>query len=359
MKNKPLIIFLILILLFSGNYICAKPNEINQIRSEVNSLKAQREIDSLKIIQLESDFSNIIKTVESQGRSIDSQTGMIDTAFDGVSAQLSASSYAIGIVGLIVTIIVVFLGVYVKRVSDNVQSLTHDNEELLKRSIVVKNDVEALSAKIVNDSTGLYKMIKTEESNHLLDRLIEVPEDVGNLFRNLATRDLEDEHFLKLKEAYIQLTGDTEDKYHNLYARIFYMNFTGKTAFDDVLSPLFFERLEDSLLGAYENDAVKASSDFFNSVISAGINDSRQKINVYVKNLSQSKFSENEAVYFAINNVLQTRESKFSLYNSIIPEDINLNFRKEFGRLIVGYAYEELSELENITINHINELLNP
>jgi hypothetical protein len=78
------------------------------------------------------EISEIKNRQQYQSEQIDGQTSMIDTAFDGVSAELSASSNFIGIFGIIIAIFSIGLSIYVSRIEKNVKAMKTDSELLLQ-----------------------------------------------------------------------------------------------------------------------------------------------------------------------------------------------------------------------------------
>ncbi|MBI2257920.1 MAG: hypothetical protein HYU67_03365 [Flavobacteriia bacterium] len=336
---KKLILFFILIII--SNYSDAKPKtSIDSLEKEVSNLK--EEITEIKSRQ------------QYQGEQINGQTGMLDTAFDGVSAELSASSNFIGIFGIIIAIFSIGLSIYVARIEKNVKAMKTDSELLLQKNIQIKQDLEALGDKITKDTTGLYKLIRNEESNQMIDRLISVPEDIDNLFSNLASRDLEKEHFPKIKEAFLQL--DEKDDGYSAYLTLFFQHFSDLSFMDLDIKPKFLKSLPDNFSNAFKNDVLKSVSDFFNATLQMTIAKSISEINQYVAAFCKSQFAEKEDIYFTINNAMKNRENKFELYDSISKAPDFQIFRRNFGKLILDYKFENLTPKEAAIIQDINNI---
>ncbi|MGE0931253.1 hypothetical protein [Peijinzhouia sedimentorum] len=319
----------------------AKSDNVDSLKNEINSLKI--EIQELKNKQ------------EYQDNQINNQTSMLDTAFDGVSTQLSASSIFIGIFGIIIALFSIALSVYVSRIEKNVKVMKTDNELLLQKNIQIKQELEELSEKITKDTSGLYKLIRNEESNHMIDRLISVPEDIDNLFSNLTSRDLEKEHFPKLKDAFMQL-NDGDEGYDN-YLTIFFQHFSDQSILDTDIKPKFMDSLDGNFESAFKNDIIKSVNDFFTAIIKVSISKSINDVNRYIEALIKSKFSSLEEVYFSINRVVDRRESKFELYDSMSKAPELLLFRQNFGKLILDYSYENLSPKEAAIIEEIKNII--
>lgn len=319
--------------------------------------KPKDNIDSLKneLTMLKQQLNEVKERQNYQNEQINGQTGMIDTAFDGVSAELSSSSNFIGIFGIIIAIFSVGLSIYVSRIEKNVKAMKTDSEFLLQKNIQIKLDLEALSEKMTKDTAGLYKLIRNEESNQMIDRLISVPEDIHNLFSNLASRDLEKEHFPKIKEAFLQL-NDEDDGYSD-YLIILFQHFSDLSFIDKDLKQKFLDSLPDNFDHSFTNDVLKSVTDFFNAIIQLSISKSITEINVYVASLCKSQFAENEKVYFTINNAINSREHKFELYDAISKAPEYSAFRKNIGKLILDYKYENQTPKEQSIIQDINNII--
>ncbi len=279
---------------------------------------------------------------------------MLDAAFDGVSTEISAASYIIGIFGIILTIVSIGLGIYVSRIVKNVKAMKDDSQLLLQENILIKQELETLSEKITKDSRGLYKLVRNEESNHMIERLISVPEDVTNLFSSLASRELEPNHFLKLKEAFLQIKNDSD--YNSLYLTLFFQHFSGLSILDSEIKPEFIKGLTDSFTYAFKSDAIKSATNYFDALVAIELTKSKPEINTYAINLCKSKYSQCEEVYFAINNSMKSRELKFLLYDIVEKVDDTLCFRKMFGKLLLEYKFENLTPNESATIENIKKL---
>ena len=355
--------FTLIILLITLNAIYAsekvKKSNQDSLRIEINSLKQSIiEIDSIhksKIKLLNVEIKKLVSEEKNQNEKIDTQVGFIDTGFSGVSAQISASSNILQIFGIIIALIAVIASVYLTKLEKNVTRMLNDSKILLEENITIKQDMESLSEKITKDSVGLYKIVRNEESNHMLNRLISVPEDIDNLFESLASRDLVPEHFLKLKEAYMQIKGDKA--YETNYLTLMFSHFSGKSILDPDIKSDFIKELNRNFRDSFKNDVLKSTKDYFSSLLVAGLTKSKDEINAYLIALCNSKFAKNEEVYMTLNNVLKDRESKFALFEIVDKKPENLCFRKIFGKQLIDFQFENLTEKESEIIEAIKELI--
>lgn len=310
--------------------------------------------EKIEIEILKSKLEDLEKKLEYQNNQINSQAGMLDAAFDGVSTELGASSNSISIFSIIIAILTIGLGWYITKIEKSIKIMVDDSETLMQRNIEIKESIEALSDKITKDSGGLYKIIRNEESNHILDRLISVPEDILNLFSSIASRDLEEVHFLKLKEAYLQVQND--DTYKTNYLTLLFQHFSGLSLLDEDIRTEFFLNIEDSFENSFKNDVIKSSKDFFDTIAELEIATYISEINQFIKSICKSVFSDKEEVYFQIDNSINSRELKFNLYENIEVISETLMFRKKFGGFIIEYGYENLTDEEEIIIEKIKKL---
>jgi hypothetical protein len=358
MKIKPnLLIIVILIFNFS---IQGQNRRIktDSIKIEISNLKLKNQELNLKVDYLNKEnlrfFKNINSRQDYQSEQVNNQVGLINTAFGGISAELSSSSNFIGAFGIIITIISVLLGVYITKIERNIKSMKSDNETLLQKNIKIRQELESLSDKITKDSTGLYKIIHNEESNYILNRLISVPEDINNLFSSLTSRDLIEDNFLYLKEAFMQIKGG--GTYDASYLILFFQHFSGLSTLDDDIKSDFIKNLKISFSNSYKNDVIKSINDFFNKILKQDISNYNVEINNYIVELGKSKFKVNDEIYFTLYNTVKGKDLKFKLYNIVSKAEDTINFRKKYGKLIADNNFEDLSEEEKVIIDEINNL---
>lgn len=332
-----------------------KPNvNLDSLKMEVNKLKQQIERSLKQLEEQSKTITTLNSRLEFQNSQIDCQTSLLDTSFDGVSAQLSASSNFIGIFGIIIAVFSIALSLYVGRIAKNINKISQDNETLLQRNVNVKQDIEALSEKITNDSRGLYKLMRTEETNHILDRLIAVPEDIKNIFSNLASRELDEHHFLQLKEAYLQIKKNPE--YAEPYLVQFFQHFAGIAITDEEIKVAIISNLKLCIESSFKNDIVKSTNDFLTAIIKKGLNISTTEINAYIKAISVSEFKDLEELYFSLFNTLSNRENQFAFYQIIEKTDLTKKFRINYGKLLQNYSMANPTITENLTFTEISNL---
>lgn len=351
MKNVILLILTLLTTIDSSGQL---KSQVDSLKKEVKGLKIQLKENDTKSKELSEKFEAIKNQLNDQNNRIESQTSLIDTAFDGISAQLTASSNFIGIFGIAIAIFTTGLSIYVSRMARNVNQMRLDNETLLQRSVTVKQEIEQLSETITNNTRGLYTLLRKEEANHILNRLISVPEDITNVFASLASDELDESHFLQMKEAYMQISSEPD--YASIYLIQFFQHFAGKAISDpDIKSGLIAE-IDTCILASFKNDIVKSTQDYFVELHRVGLENSINDINIFAKAIGRSKYNELEQVYFAVFNSLPNRQQHFLLYRLIENEQQTVLFRKKYGQLLMNYRTDNPTEEENLILGQIEAL---
>lgn len=306
-----------------------------------------------RIKSLESDLNEINEQVSYLKEQSNSQIGMLDTAFDGVSSQLGASSNFIAIFAIIIGIISVALGIYVSRIESKIRAIAQDNETLLLRNVQIRQDIESLSNKITSDTKGLYNILRREESNHIIERLLLVPDDIVNLNTLLLSRELEGSHFEKVKEAFVRSDDDHKDPYDTL----FFQHFAGQSMLDVEIKNRILNSLDILIANSFKNDIIKSTIDYFDHVHSNGIIASKDEVNKFAIALSKSKYNKFDELYVSVINQMTSREEKFQLYDVIEKTDLSKQFRIGYGKILLDYKGDELSAFEKGIINEIESII--
>ncbi|WP_439505746.1 hypothetical protein [Sediminibacterium sp.] len=305
-----------------------------------------------KIERLGKEVNNINEQISYLKEQSNSQVGMLDTAFDGVSSQLGASSNFIAIFAIIIGIISIALGVYVSRIERNIKTIAQDNETLLLKNVQIKQDIENLSNKITSDPKGLYHILRKEESDHLIERLLLVPDDIVNLNTLLLSRELEPAHFEKVKEAFTR--SDTEHK--GSYDILFFQHFVNQSMQDEIIKDRILNNLESLIADSFKNDIIKSTSEYFNYVHSKGVVQNRIEVNKFVLALSNSKYKDLGDIYISIFNQMSTRQEKFQLYELVEKTGSTKQFRSEYGNFLLDYKQNAPSPIETGILNEIETL---
>ena len=166
-------------------------------------------IDSLFICSTDSQLSDVSNTVDSlqcqlglmQNR-YDVLMGIIETSNDSISNQLSAASILLAVIAIAIAIVGGALGFYIRKKKLEIDMIAATIEE--KKTIIdtVASATEELDKQIKGNLGELYLQLRNEETKAILDRLVLEPKDIVNLIKLLLARDLEEDGFAKVREAY-------------------------------------------------------------------------------------------------------------------------------------------------------------
>ena len=162
--------------------------------------------NKLKTEELSKDFNELQKKYEYQIK-------VNDQTLNNISNQIGATSFNLSIFAFLFGILAIGLGVYVTWVERKIIRLKEENESLLKETKKTKEEVVAINELIQKDIYGLFLKIKREETIHILNRLVKIPEDIANFTEQLISRELEEEDYTLIKKAYLKLNPKTRDTY--------------------------------------------------------------------------------------------------------------------------------------------------
>ncbi len=264
-------------------------------------------------------------------------TNVVETANDGVSNQLSSATYWLEVIAILITIGGFVLGFYIsykKRQIEKMAQTVDDKkkvvEELAKVVDEKKDDVdviakstEELDKKIHGDLTGLYKDLRKEETNALLERLVLEPQDVENLGTVLCARDIDETGYVKLKTAYFTMKKMLEDgsqknvvrDYSEYYIVLFYQHFFYKALIDDEISPEFEKYYGSIFSRAFNRDMIKSTIDLCKALSEETSTFDKELVLVtYLKALNSSQFSE----FAELKNIFEQNISPQTLLQNAI-----------------------------------------
>jgi uncharacterized membrane-anchored protein YhcB (DUF1043 family) len=242
-------------------------------------------------------------------------TDVVETANDGVSNQLSAANNLLALVAVIMAVVGIWLGIYIakkKRQIDimastieakkkTVEQLAEIVDKKKEKVDEIAKSTEELDKKIHGDLTGLYKDLRKEETNALLERLVLEPQDVENLGTVLCARDIDETGYVKLKTAYFTMKKMLEDgsqknvvrDYSEYYIVLFYQHFFYKALIDDEISPEFEKYYGSIFSRAFNRDMIKSTIDLCKALSEETSTFNKELVLVtYLKALNSSQYSE-------------------------------------------------------------------
>ncbi len=242
-------------------------------------------------------------------------TNVVETANDGVSNQLSSATHLLEVIAILIAIGGLALGSYIshkKRQIEKMAQTVDDKKKVVEEVARVvdekKDDVdiiakstEELDKKIHGDLTGLYKDLRKEETNALLERLVLEPQDVENLGTALCARDIDETGYVKLRTAYFKMKKMLEDgsqenvvrDYSEFYIVLFYQHFFYKALKDEEISPEFEKYYGSIFSRAYKRDMIKSTIDLCKALSEETSTFNKELVLVtYLKALNSCQFSE-------------------------------------------------------------------
>ncbi len=316
----------------------------------------------IRINTIESKLTNIDKQntaleIQNLKDKLDFQQKLNDQTVNSISSQLNAASYSLTIFGILFTIGAILLGFYVTYIERKVVKISEENKELLAKSQKIKDEVDSVNKLIQSDIYNLFLKIKREETIHILDRLIRVPKDISNLAQALLSRDLQNDDFLKLRQAYFNLS-EKDSGYKYNFKILFFQHFISHTLKDDQLRHEISEFIPEGIKSGYENDIIKSTTDFTTVLVDKGIQEFKSEINLFFLGLTRSQYCDYSEVYKLMFDDLKTRKNRFDTFNVIENVSDRQYAKIAFGKLLLNeYSTDNPTESENLVFNEIKEYI--
>lgn len=300
------------------------------------------------------NYENDIAAIKDK---LDFQQKMSEQSISSISNQLDSASYNLTLFGLLFAIAAILIGLYVTYIERKIVKIGEENKELLTKNQKIKEDVEALNKLIQSDIYNLFLKIKREESVHILDRLVKVPKDIANVCQSLLSRELEQEDFTKLRQAYLNL-GEIQNDYHHQYNHLFFQHFLGQSLKDEKLRQVISKFIPSGIGSSFDNDIVKSSSDFVTVIVDMGIQEFKHEINLFFNGLTNSEFKTFGVVYQLLFDNLKSRKNRFEIFNVIESVQDKRIAKIEFGKVLQDfYAEHNPTESELLVYAELKELI--
>lgn len=154
----------------------------------------------------ESKVKNIENIIEDIRSRIDDTKENYKLLYDGAKDQNNQLSFQISFLSCLMAAFSIFLTVIG---SFFAWYINHQYKKIKE----IKNDVAETQEYINQNNKKLYEEIKRDETISLIERLKDVPEDVANIAQLLFFKELKEEDFINLKDAYLKyLEIETEEK---------------------------------------------------------------------------------------------------------------------------------------------------
>lgn len=285
------------------------------------------------------EMRNLNEKFDALNKSFENQLSSNDRTLNKISSQIEATSFNLTIFGIILGFIAVGLGVYVTFIERKIVQLRDENKALLDETKRAKNEVEELNNKIQNDIYGLFLKIKKEETNHLLDRMIKVPKDISNLFNELASRELDDNDFQKIKQAYTKLKGlKSHESFIYNYHVLFFQHFLYQIMGDNSLHSEVLKNYQMCVDCAFDNDIIKSTNDFIRFIIrDRNIEKYNNEIKIFSSAIANSEFKEFNELFDLISKLLANSENRIKYMKALSSESRDdKEFKIRFGTIVLS-----------------------
>lgn len=234
--------------------------------------------------------------------------------YDGAKNQNDQLSNQISFFSYVFTILGIFLAVYVSIQYEKIKKM--------------KEIVEDTRRYIDEHNRQLFVQIKRDETVELLNRLIDVPEDISNISPLLFSRDLLEEDYIYLKAAYYNIGNHDLRTDKGLYITLFMQHFPYQCLKDiDLKTEMISNINVCELDNMFNRDIENLFDEVFKYLKEFGINDNQNR--TIIKNLfyslSLSNFKNNTEVrLFIIDTVLKYKFKGIEIMN-IAKEQVSGN----------------------------------
>lgn len=357
---KKLLFFMFAMLVYSNLHAQKLQVRVDSLSASINRSDAKIENINKSIEELSKQVENLSYIVESQKDIISQEQSAIENSMGAINTHLTVFSVLLAIGGI-------FLGVYINRKENNMQSLLKqveqkkdEVEKLEEKTSKTKKKIEELNNDINNDIEGLYAKLRREETTTLLKRLVYEPNDVNNIGTLLVSRDLEPSDFKYLLTAYRnlkekhELTDKEYTKIQYKYIIIFFQHFCGQSILHELVKDDIISFFRPAMECAFLNDIKNSTESLIGCLNKSDAEkDKADIIFKYISALNESKYKTHNELYEMIvfkckdDFVIQSVWVKLVEANTFIPivgELLCNRFDDDEG--YVKAVQESMSELQ-------------
>ena len=260
-------------------------------------------IDSTWVNNTELQLNHLEKSIDSLQNRLDlmqTKTDMlmdiIGTSNESVSNQLSAAGWILAIIAVILTLASIFLGLYIRKKRAEIVAIGKTIAEKKEAMQKMEISITELDEKIHGNLGDLYRALRKEETEALLDRLVIEPQDVSNLLPLLLARNLDTNSFEKLKKAYLKIQSvDEEESDINCYMLLFFQHFCYQAIQDNDICPQLVKNFSDVCEAAFKQDIIKSTKDLCKALSDDYSTFKKEDVLMeYLKALNGSKYNRLE-----------------------------------------------------------------
>lgn len=276
-------------------------------------------IDSLEFVckELLTSQDNISAQLNCFQTSLNNAQQICSSTVSSVSTQIEASNkllntwgFILAIVALVISILGLFLGNYIRKRAKTIEILAGQSKETEK-------SIKETQQSIDTNLKSIYEKLRREETIYILQRLQQVPEDVSNYESILLSRELEIEDYPLLLKAYrrllkieqkckktktlqdidkeIDFTYDSQGLYDDLKSRyrlLFFQHFLCYTIKEELVQQDIVNDFKEFCNYAYRNDIEKSTHDLLTGIIDFIPSKKIEILSEYIKALSTSRYDD-------------------------------------------------------------------
>lgn len=256
-----------------------------------------------------SDNGNTLDSLRSQVKvcyeKVDMLSNIVETSNGSIANQLSAANYLLAIVAILIVVGGAILGFYIRRKKNEVEKMVRMVDEKRKLVDAMAAATKELDEHINSNIKGLYQKLRKEETDSLLERLVLEPQDIGNLIELLLARDLDDEGFVKIREAYLNLEPEQDDKalvengmirvsamsHEEEYLLLFFQHYCYQAIKDDEIRPELIKKFRTNCNNAFKRDIIKTTIDLCRALTECTSTFNKEEVlTAYLKALNHSQY---------------------------------------------------------------------
>lgn len=291
--------------------------------------------ENKEFVELKDEF-HLLKT------RLNSYDLFIKETNSNISNQLAASSRNLTLISIFSGILILLLGAHVSIIKEKITKLTDENKDLLNQTLKAKNDVERINNEIKNRIPELYKKIKREEVDSCLTKLREKPEFISNFFNLLATAELSEDDFFRLKDSLLHLS---DSSHNDSYLVLLLQHFATETLMNPEVSPIATTKIRSIHRNFSSLEMVSLTNEVMSVIKTKTIKRDTDLITNFFRNIEF--LSNKEQIFNEIITVITDIDDQIMLFESI-PDEICIDKSKmAFGEFLFR-RYENNPKIESI-----------
>lgn len=300
--------------------------------------------------------------LQNQVNSLERRLKIQEDTFDNIGTLITFAGIIISIFALFLTIFGFCISWYIKNQANKGKKFLDDTKKIQKDVQELKQDTVKFVDKYGN---SIIRKIEKKETGYILNRLIEVPEDISNVFSKLASRDIPNEkkYFDKLKEAYLNLKSilKGKDRFDKIiFMSMFFQHFAGFSLFDDDIKDDFEEEYKRTIDRLFVRDIKNAIKSIIEACIDNDINNQKEKLLKFFKSINDYGFKDNIEVYETIFKNLISKKNHFIIFDFIKDEEGLDVFKKEYSKILIDkYKADGNSGTQKSSLEKASEFINP